>query len=38
MPAIAVRAIAHRLTPRDLVQLEMLRKGPDGIGAPAWWQ
>ena len=31
MPSIYVRAAGHRLTPRDLVRLELLRKGLDGI-------
>jgi hypothetical protein len=31
MPPICVRAAEHRLTPRDLVRLELLRKGLDGI-------
>jgi len=34
MPPICVRAVEHRLTPRDLVQLELLRKGLDGISSP----
>ena len=36
-PDIVVRAANHRLTPRDLVQLETLRRGLDGISAPRWW-
>jgi hypothetical protein len=35
MPPICVRAVEHRLTPRDLVQLELLRKGLDGISPPS---
>jgi hypothetical protein len=31
MPPICVRAAEHRLTRRDLVQLELLRRGLDGI-------
>jgi hypothetical protein len=31
MPPICVRAAERRLTPRDAVQLELLRKGLDGI-------
>ena len=34
MPPICVRAVEHRLTPRDLAQLELLRKGLDGISSP----
>jgi hypothetical protein len=34
MPPICARAVEHRLTPRDLVQLELLRRGLDGIAAP----
>jgi hypothetical protein len=34
LPPICLRALEHRLTPRDLVQLELLRKGLDGITAP----
>ena len=36
MPPICVRAAEHRLTPRDAVQLELLRKGLDGISPPSW--
>jgi hypothetical protein len=36
-PDIVVRAANHRLTPRDLVQLELLRKGLDGIAPPRSW-
>jgi hypothetical protein len=36
LPPICVRAAEHRLTPRDLVQLELLRRGLDGITAPRW--
>jgi hypothetical protein len=38
LPPICVRAIEHRLTPRDLVQLELLRKGLDGISPPRGWR
>jgi hypothetical protein len=31
MPPICVRAVEHRLTPRDAVRLELLRKSLDGI-------
>jgi hypothetical protein len=31
LPPICLRAAEHRLTPRDLVQLELLRKGLDGV-------
>jgi hypothetical protein len=31
LPPICIRASERRLTPRDLVQLELLRKGLDGI-------
>jgi hypothetical protein len=31
LPPICVRSAEHRLLPRDLVQLELLRKGLDGI-------
>ena len=34
LPAICVRAAEQRLTPRDLVQLELLRKGLDGVSPP----
>jgi hypothetical protein len=34
MPPICIRAAERRLTPRDLVQLELLRKGLDGISSP----
>ena len=34
MPSICVRAAGHRLTPRDLVRLELLRRGLDGISPP----
>ena len=37
MPALVVRTLEGRLTPRDLVQLELLRRGLDGIAAPRWW-
>jgi hypothetical protein len=33
-PPICVRAAGHRLTPRDLIQLELLRRGLDGISPP----
>jgi hypothetical protein len=35
LPPICVRAVEHRLTPRDLVQLELLRRGLDGISPPS---
>jgi hypothetical protein len=34
MPSICVRAAEHRLTPRDAVRLELLRKELDGISPP----
>jgi hypothetical protein len=34
LPDIVWRALAHRLTPDDLVQLEALRRGLDGISTP----
>jgi hypothetical protein len=34
LPPICLRALERRLTPRDLVQLELLRKGLDGISSP----
>jgi hypothetical protein len=34
LPPICIRASERRLTPRDLVQLELLRKGLDGISPP----
>ena len=37
MPPICVRAAEHRLTPRDTVQLELLRKGLDGISPARRW-
>ena len=37
LPPICVRAAESRLTQRDGVQLELLRKGLDGISAPGWW-
>jgi hypothetical protein len=37
LPPICVRAAEHRLTARDLVQLELLRKSLDGISAAGWW-
>jgi len=36
VPDIVVRAAHHRLTRLDLVQLEALRRGLDGISAPRW--
>jgi hypothetical protein len=33
-PAICLRAAQRRWTPRDYVQLELLRKGLDGISSP----
>jgi hypothetical protein len=38
VPDIVLRAADHRLTPRDLVQLELLRHGLDGISVPRWVQ
>jgi hypothetical protein len=37
LPAICIRAAEHRLTPRDSVQLELLRKGLDGITPSRGW-
>jgi hypothetical protein len=38
LPAICIRAAEHRLTPRDLVQLGLLRKGLDSLApAPDRW-
>ena len=37
LPAICIRAAEHRLTPRDTVQLELLRKGLDGISPARRW-
>jgi hypothetical protein len=37
LPPICLRALERRLTPRDLVQLELLRKGLDGVTAPRSW-
>ena len=34
LPPICIRAAGHRLTPRDLVQIELLRRGLDGISPP----
>jgi hypothetical protein len=34
LPPICLRALEQRLTPRDLVQLELLRRGLDGVTAP----
>jgi hypothetical protein len=34
LPPVCIRAAEHRLTPRDLVQLELLRRGLDGISPP----
>jgi hypothetical protein len=34
LPPICIRAAERRLTPRDLVQLELLRRGLDGIAPP----
>jgi hypothetical protein len=31
LPPICLRALERRLTPRDLVQLELLRKSLDGV-------
>jgi hypothetical protein len=33
LPPICLRALERRLTPRDLIQLELLRKGLDGISS-----
>ena len=38
MPPICMRAAEHRLTPRDLVQLELLRKGLNSVSSPRVWQ
>jgi hypothetical protein len=38
LPPICLRAAEHRLTPRDLVQLELLRRGLDGISPSRAWQ
>jgi hypothetical protein len=37
LPPVCARAAEHRLTPRDLVQLELLRKGLDGITPSRGW-
>jgi len=37
LPPICVRAVERRLTPRDLVQLELLRTGLDGITPSRGW-
>jgi hypothetical protein len=37
VPGIVVRAVEHRMTAGDLVELEELRKGLDDIRAPRWW-
>jgi hypothetical protein len=37
LPPICLRAAERRLTPRDLIQLELLRKGLDGITVPRGW-
>jgi hypothetical protein len=37
IPPMVVRAVEHRLTPLDLVELEELRKCLDDIRAPGWW-
>jgi len=37
LSAICIRAAEHRLTPRDTVQLELLRKGLDGISPARRW-
>ena len=36
-PAIVIRVLEAGRTPRDLVQLETLRKGLDGISALRSW-
>ena len=38
LPPICMRAAEQRLTPRDLVQLELLRKGLDGITPSRGWE
>jgi hypothetical protein len=38
LPPICARAAEQRLTPRDLIQLELLRRGLDGISPPRVWQ
>jgi hypothetical protein len=37
IPPFVIRAVEHRLTQFDLVELEELRKGLDGIRASKWW-
>jgi hypothetical protein len=37
LPPVCVRAAERRLTPRDLVQLELLRRGLDGITPSRGW-
>ena len=38
LPPICIRAAGHRLTPRDLVQIELLRRDLNGISPPgAGW-
>jgi hypothetical protein len=37
LPPICARAIERRLTPRDLVQLELLRTGVDGVSPSRAW-
>jgi hypothetical protein len=37
LPAVCVRAAEHYLTLRDLVQLELLRRGLDRISPPGSW-
>jgi hypothetical protein len=37
LPPICARAAGRLLTPRDLVQLELLRQGLDGISPPHQW-
>jgi hypothetical protein len=34
LPPICLRVAGHRLTPRDLIQIELLRRGLDGITLP----
>jgi hypothetical protein len=36
-PDIVMRVVERRLAPRDLVQLELMRKGLDGISPPRSW-
>jgi len=36
LPPVCLRAVEGRLTPRDEVQLELLRRGLDGLSVPPW--